>query len=338
MKKIAILLFVTLLTGSVGAVEKSHSGLTIHSSYNKERGSSIDVYYWYPIEAEHTDYVFGNSRVFDGIKARLNAKIAPGKFPVIALAHGGLRSSFTHTGWVASSLAREGYIVVVPKPPSSGETEPGQMIDELWFRPSDLSTSLTSLERIEMFNGSINQDDIFGVGFFLGGTSMLSLAGAKISFEKYKQSCSTDGINQDCSWFARNAIDLSSISGRYFSKNARDNRIKAVIAINPELTKTLAVEELERIRIPIRIIDLLGKTDHPLEPSASLESIPDFQSVVLDKTTAFSTFSRCTEKGKQILALENEADICNEPEEVSRKMNHQRIIKAILTALRTGNH
>jgi predicted dienelactone hydrolase len=53
-------------------------------------------------------------------------------------------------------------------------------VNELWLRPHDLSTTLTAIEQVAVLNVRVDANQIGVVGFFLGATSALSLAGAQI--------------------------------------------------------------------------------------------------------------------------------------------------------------
>lgn len=54
-----------------------------------------------------------------------------------------------------------------------------------------------------VWNGRIDPNRISVVGFALGGTAALSVAGAKLDAERYVQSCTADGSTEgpDCGWY-----------------------------------------------------------------------------------------------------------------------------------------
>jgi len=321
---------IVFLSFGVSAMEKSNAALTIKTVYHPERDRYIEIYYWYPTQEINSDYIFGNSKVFVGVKTKLDATITAGRFPVILLAHGGLRSSFTQSGWVASSLAAKGFIVALPKTPDFDDINANVIANELSLRPTDLLLSLSNLKVLPDFSNSVDHQHVFGVGFFLGGTSMLSLAGAQINVPEYKQSCNSKGINIDCDWFNKNDIDLNNTSVPFAFKNGLDNRLKSIVTFSPELTKTLDIESLKQVSIPVTVVDLVNKKKHPLQPAKSLNSIAQLTLQKLSSTSVYSAFSECTEIGKEILLSEGEGDICEENQQYSRQQNHQRIIEVIL--------
>jgi predicted dienelactone hydrolase len=91
----------------------------------------------------------------------------------------------------------------VAQPPAGNRLEPASASSELWLRPGDLSLSLSNIENNERLQGSADLDHVYGVGFFLGGTSMLSLAGAQFDPGLYQASCEQQGVN-----VVRNGEDL----------------------------------------------------------------------------------------------------------------------------------
>ena len=332
MNKITTLL-ITLLFFGFKAHAQMHSGLTIQTIYSEDRGKNIEIYYWYPTEEARYDHEFGNNRIFASIKATRDAKIYPGKHPVIALAHGGMRSSFTHSGWIAAALSKQGYIVVTPKPPQHNEIPPSQAVNELWLRPSDVRLGLSHLDNIPLLSQNADRDNIAGVGFFLGGTTMLTLAGGKISPDKYKASCKQNGVNIDCPWLLKNKVDLDNLTNNLFDKVQVDPRITSIVVINPELTKTLDTQSLADINSRTTLINLSANTNPTLEPAKAMMSIPKLQTIEIASATPFSAFSLCTEKGVKILSLEGEDEICHEIPNTARQDNHQRIVEEILEAL-----
>lgn len=332
MGKIIISLFVTLLSFEVSANEDKYSALTIKSVYSNDRNKFIDIYYWYPSSKRDTDFIFGNSKIFAAVATNFNAEIAPGKFPVVLLSHGGMRSSFTHSGWIASALAKAGYIVIVPKPPGVDEITPDLAVNEISLRAADLMLGLSNLENVNVLDRGSDKDNVMGVGFFLGGTSILTLSGIKLSPAKYKKSCDDDETNMDCGWLLSNNVYLTEVSDKKISDLKTDDRIKSIVVINPELTKTFSDATLEMVGIPVTVIDLSAENNPALKPSETILKIPKVQLREINSATAFSAFSMCTEQGERILSSDGGSEICEENAEGLRQENHKLIINEILSA------
>ena len=332
-KVLVIALFYSLLAFGVENNSDLNTALAIKTIYSPVREKPIDVYYWYPTQEENYNYRFGNNKIFHSINTVKNAKIAPGKHPIVILSHGGIKSSFTHTGWLASALTKNGYIVVAPKPPKHSEIKPSIAINELSYRPRDIALALSSIDSMDLINKNADLSKVHGVGFFLGGTSMLSLIGAKLDPKKYQESCNSEGINVDCGWLKKNNVDLMSIDSKSIPNIKIEQRLKSIVVINPELTKVFSYESLKNISRRVTVIDLLAETNVALKPAESISKIPGLSLVNIDSARAFSTFGICTKKGIHILALDGDDVICHEVKKINRKENHQTIIAEILFAL-----
>jgi predicted dienelactone hydrolase len=330
-----MLLAALFVVGSEAKAEM-HTGLTIKSLYSAERAKDVEISYWYPTQTASPATAFGNGKIFEPVDVVVDASIAPGKYPIVLLSHGGLRSSFSHVGWIASELSKKGYVVIAPKPPEPQTLTAVESVNELSLRPADLTLGLSSLEQIDLLKDNVATDKVSGVGFFMGGTAMLSLLGAKIDADKYRASCLDEGINVDCHWYQQSGVDLQKLSNQALSAPVANNRLISAVVINPELTKVLDESSLETITRDVAVIHLSGHKRSALTPANALSKIPNVQVNEISTASQFSAFSLCTPKGEKILTAEGEGEICLEPAASSRHENHQAILKAILMALPKG--
>ena len=333
MKIRIIVLFMLYITISLCANDKefTSSALIVKKVFSEDRKKNIEIYYWYPTKKTNSDFLYGHNKIFEGTKTNLNAKIIKGKFPIILLAHGGIRSSPYHSTWIASSLAKLGFIVAVPQIPKANELKANLATNELWLRPSDLSLSLSDLEKNSILKNSIDTNRVYGVGFFLGGTSMLSLAGANFDLDLYKTSCDNKGINIDCEWFKKNKVDLKNTEDRKLTTSMINKRIKSIVVINPELTKTLTTNSIKNLSIPVGILDIRANNHkYPeLDLADSIKNNPNIKISKIADSNIFSAFSICTKKGKIIFKDEQE-NICKDSEKSKREDIHKSIINKIV--------
>jgi predicted dienelactone hydrolase len=209
----------------------------------------------------------------------------------------------------------------------------------LWLRPGDLSLSLSNIENNERLQGSADLDHVYGVGFFLGGTSMLSLAGAQFDPGLYQASCEQQGVNVDCAWLRENDVDLATVPAEILQSIKRGERIKSVIAINPELTKAFKPSSFDGISVRATVLDIRGgSTDYPgLDLADSIQRIPGLSVHAIPDASLLSAFSLCTRKGAFILAAEGEENICQDPAGLKRAKIHQLIIDEIVMAIQRGS-
>lgn len=272
---------------------------------------NIDINIWYPAKGAGEMQFYGKNKVFEGVKVKPNVEVSDGKFPLILLSHGGLRASPTLSGWIASNLSSRGLIVVAVSTPFILENS----VYEPWLRANDLSKSLTILLNDPEFANHIDTHKVGALGFFLGGTSSLLLSGASLDPVRYRQSCNGEGVMLDCDFFDHNGIDLNKIKSTELWRSQQDDRVKAIISIDPELTTLLSIESLKAIKAPILVVNL-GKRNAiktELEASALALDVPMFTYRMMSDATPFSAFSQCTSMGAEILKESGEDEsICLE--------------------------
>lgn len=293
------LLAALLVVGSEAKADM-HTALTVKSLYSAERAKTVEIYYWYPTQTASPTTAFGNGKIFEPTDVVVDANITPGKFPVVLLSHGGLRSSFSHVGWIAAALSKQGYVVIAPKPPEPQTLTASESVNELSLRSADLTLGLSGLEKIDQLKQSVATDKVAGVGFFMGGTAMLSLLGAKIDADKYRASCLDEGINVDCHWYQQSGVDLQTVSNPVLSKPMADHRLTSAVVINPELTKVFDESSLETITGDVAVIHLSGHKRSALAPAKALSKIPNVQAKEISTASQFSAFSLCTPRGENL--------------------------------------
>jgi predicted dienelactone hydrolase len=75
--------------------------------------------------------------VFEGVEGPQDAPIADGPFPLILIAHGGIRAAPNHGNWLASDLAARGFVAAVVRGPTLGPRDADIAVHEIWRRPAD---------------------------------------------------------------------------------------------------------------------------------------------------------------------------------------------------------
>lgn len=300
--RLAVALGVSLV-GVVPASAAEPVGLRSLSAPAPERGAPIAVDLWYPAGTGGTAENHGASPLFEGVSVRRDADIATGRFPLVVLAHGGLRSNPNLASWIAAHLAGRGALVALPRSPAP-ETA-GEAPDEVRLRPGDLSAALDRIENDPALAAHLAAGKVGAVGFFLGGTSALALAGARLDPAAYRASCDPPARGPDCAWFAANGVDLSDRVTEAFGASHRDPRIRAVVAVAPELVGSLTRESLGAVDVPVTVIGLGA-------PAADRE-IPGARQLAFPEANVFTAFGRCTARALTLLAAEGEDDaICRD--------------------------
>lgn len=219
--------------------------------------------------------------------------------PLIVISHG-LGSDRSTYAYLAEHLASYGFAVAVPEHPGSSSrqlqalisgvanqvTSPTEFVD----RPLDIQYLLDTLDDLSQtdptFAGRVEVQHVGVIGQSLGGYTALALAGAPINFQQLLIDCTDDTLNLSLLLQCR-ALDLAQPI-----PNFRDERVKAVVAINPIGSSLLGPEGYGAIEIPVMIISSSADTVAPalpeqIRPYTWLQT-PEKYLVVLEGGTHFS--------------------------------------------------
>lgn len=180
--------------------------------------------------------------------------------PVIIFSHG-LASRPEDFSKRAEHLASHGYVVAAPQHPGSDLTRLQEMfegfyrnifsVDEFINRPLDISFVIDELEKRNQseFEGKLNLQEVGVYGHSFGGYTALAVAGAQIDFENLAKECAGEDWDPNLSLLLQcRALDLPRKA-----YNLRDERVKAVMAINPVNSSIFGVQGLSQIKIPVFI-------------------------------------------------------------------------------------
>lgn len=194
--------------------------------------------------------------------------------PVIVISHGvgGNRSQFAR---LASHLVSYGFVVVVPdhdtvSAASNTEASPsvtaqltqlGERVfgdldpREFVQRPLLVSAVLDELERLNtsdpMWMGRLDMNRVGMIGHSLGGYTSLALASGDLNQKQVKRTCKDDEV------LATNLSLVLQCQAQELPRrlpSLEDERIKAVMALNPVASAVLGEKQLEDIDVPVMIV------------------------------------------------------------------------------------
>lgn len=179
------------------------------------------------------------------------------KIPVVIISHG-LSSRPEDFARRAIHLASYGYVVAMPQHPGSdiiqtenflaGLTRQIFLTNEFIDRPLDISYTIDELEKLNRteFQGKLDLNNVGIFGHSFGAYGALSVAGATLNFDRLESSCSLGIGNFNTSLLLQcRALNLPRKDYQF-----RDERIKAVFAINPVNAAILGQKGLSQITIP----------------------------------------------------------------------------------------
>lgn len=204
--------------------------------------------------------------------------------PLIVFSHG-LGSVRTDMRYLAEHLASHGYVVAALEHPGSNEAHVKQALQlkaplleaqEFLNRPKDISFILDRLETLNQargfLQGKLAPERVMVIGYSLGGTTALSIAGAQMQLDQLKQRCPGDvlafslGENAQC--FAK-----SLPKDRY---QLRDPRVKGAIAFSPVTSLLFGETGMSQVAVPTLITAASADKTAPAltEQIVSFDKIP----------------------------------------------------------------
>lgn len=218
------------------------------------------------------------------------------RLPLVIISHGLGSDRQTYT-YLARHLASHGFAVAVPEHPGSNARQlqdlaagftrdispPREFID----RPLDIQFLLDRLT--QMYGDRINWQQVGAIGQSFGGYTALALAGAELNFPQLEYRCQKQHYSLNLSLLLQ--CPAQTLARQDYSLH--DDRIKAVIAINPITSSIFGDAGVSAIQIPTAIVTGSADTvapalDEQILPFTALTA-PHKYLILLRGGTHFST-------------------------------------------------
>jgi predicted dienelactone hydrolase len=279
-------------------------GVTTREYEDARRGRKLNTTIWYPAVPCTEEEIIWWDGIFPGHGAwEAPLKEASRPFPVVLLSHGS-GGDGPNLAWLAEGLVARGYVVVAVDHPGDrfGDVSQDARL-AAWRRALDLSLVLSRLLVDPTFGRRIDRRRIGAAGHSSGAFTVLQLAGARFRPEHLLEYCAGPRAGPDCALIA--GADLPDIPDRWeASKQYRDRRVHAVLALAPVLGPGVTSRSLRQITIPTDIV--ASKTDElvPFELNAARYArlIPHAHLTVVPDAGHFVFMPVCTEAGRFIAA------------------------------------
>lgn len=298
---------------------------------------------WYPAGIGGETLTIGENAVFEGVPARKGAAIGAGHHPLILVSHG-LGGRFATIGWLSAGLAERGAVVVSVNHPKSTtwDVDLRQAVHH-WTRVQDLKSALDHALTDATWGRSIDQSRIAAVGFSFGGWTALSMGGVTGDLEGYVKYCERLGDRKpDCRDLARAGVDLHSLDPGPWDASYQDERISAVVAIDPGLHHGLDAGDVADLVDDVLLIglgtgsDRSAATDFGPSGSGFSSLLPRATEEIVAPAWHFSALPTCKPRGAAILREEGDDPVCDDPVGTDRAAVHRRIVSLIAVHLGLG--
>jgi predicted dienelactone hydrolase len=351
----ALLIALSLCTAATAAIAAEPVGVRTISVVTQDYPRPLAVTIWYPSKGDGQMDKPNYDKIFETGPAAVNATIREGRFPLVLLSHGS-GSRAEGMGWIAAELANAGYIVAGPNHPgtTSGDSTPAAT-PKIWDRVQDISVLITALSADKNWTTSIDPNRIGILGFSLGGSTAMELAGARGDLSAYMRYCDENPAMMDCTWFAGGRgyaggeqvdvapLKLADIDRTRFDQQNRDARITSVIAVDPGLATTFQKTSLAGIDVPVTLINLGSPGQVPMAVLSDqlAQDIPGASYLQVEGADHFSFLPVCKPGAADFLKSVGELDpICEETKRPRADIHAELsrlIVEAFGKTLQAGN-
>ncbi|WP_254174810.1 alpha/beta hydrolase [Planktothrix pseudagardhii] len=201
--------------------------------------------------------------------------------PVIVISHG-LGSDRTTFKYLAEHLASHGYFVAVPEHLETSANGLANFLagnapppgPEVFInRPLDITSVLNLLEqkaKNSEFPSPLLLNNVGVLGQSYGGYTALAVGGAGFNTRKINQECA-ESVNRQLTLNISILLQCQASSVANEGQNLKDERVKAIIAINPITSVVFGQEGMSQIKIPILMI---GGSDDYIAPAVPEQIYP----------------------------------------------------------------
>lgn len=305
---------------------------------SKERGSDLAVTIWYPADAGGKPVTLGESVFFMGTDAMLEAPISRGRYPLILLSHGaGLGGTPQAMSWIATPLAKQGFIVAAPTHPgNAGANRSAAETMKLWLRPACITATLDAIEKDALFKNSLEADRVGALGLSAGGNTVLALVGARIDPVRLASYCDTDTLNPSlCGWVRQSGVDLHAMDMKLASRNNEDKRIQFAMAIDPAPVDVFQASTFSEVSIPVEIVNLgqSGTIPRTVLASGIAKAIAQGTYSTIEDASHYSMFGECKPGAAEIADSEQVGDpICSDGGGQPRLEIHKQLLNMVTEA------
>lgn len=291
---------------------------------------------WYPAGTGGEGRQVGENAVFIGVPVLEGAAAAEGRHPVVLLSHG-LGGRFETNAWLSAGLAARGVIVLSVNHPKS--TWPDFDLRQAWnhwTRAQDLRGALDWLLDDPHWMSRVDETRIAAIGYSYGGWTVLSMGGATGNLAGFAAICDSFGERDDvCRLLAQAGIEIATMDADRWNASYKDERIKAIVAIDPGLHYGLDAGNVTSLVDDVLLIglgtgaDRLPATDFGPAGSRFSALLPRATSLLLAPARHFTALQICKPEGAAILREEGDDPVCDDPEGADRGAVHRRILQAM---------
>lgn len=300
------------------------------------RARPVAAALWYPAAGPSYRGKIGDGPIFAPSTVFMAPAVAEGRHPLVLLSHGSGGNAET-LGWLAEGLVARGAIVLAVNHPgsTSGDSSARRSLD-LGARAADLDAALEAVLADPDFAPFVDTDRIGAVGFSLGGSTALGLAGVRFDGKVQAERCAKVPEAADCGFFRRGGADFATAPG--FGADTRNPMVGRVVAIDPGFGGSATTESLSAVNIPVHLVNLgtdtrLAAVDVGPAGNGLSGRMKAATYSVIAPASHFTFLAPCKPGAEAMLEEEGEDPICTDPKGADRVKIHAALVADIASAL-----
>lgn len=292
----------------------------------------LDVAIWYPTAAAVAPILIGDNAALVGEAVQDGAPLAAGTHRLVLLSHG-YGGNWSNQAWLATALARHGYVVAAPNHPgtTSRDLHPARV--PLAARPRDLSRVIDFLASDAAWKGRVETGKVAAIGHSLGGWTVIALGGGRFDPARFDADCKEHGALAAC----RVGREMGKAVRPVSDWDVDDARIGAVVTLDLGLARGFDPDSLARFRVPVLVIAAGGDGEGipaELESGYLIGHLPPAttRSLVIAGAAHFSFLPFCKPGAVALLEADQTGDgvICRDGAPGSRAAVHAETIAQVL--------
>ena len=269
--------------------------------------------------------------------AALDGETAGGKFPLVVMSHAAFGAARNYS-WIAEHLARCGYIVAGVSHFGESFVYGPQTIDPAyalkpWLRPQDCSFALSFLTTRSKLKDAVDSTRIGALGHSSGGATAIALGGGLFDpLGMHRYCVSEEGRRDKGCDYARSGASSPPEPMPEPPADAltshRDDRIRAIVALDPALGPGHDEAGLSSVEVPVHIVGSVQNDFLPFDHNAGRYArlMPNAALTRLNHGEGHFVFLNECESD----TAANGVPICRDRENVHRESVHEHLGKVIL--------
>jgi predicted dienelactone hydrolase len=256
---------------------------------------------------------------------------------VAIISHGAFGSP-REMNWLGYALASQGWVVAGVAHFGESWVYGAENIDpssamRFWQRPQDVSFAIDSLSEEGLFNTPLKTDKVIMLGHSSGGFTSLAMAGANLEAGKSEAYCVSEKAKDDKGCDYGQQSKRKPMSEEMLKKigllqeQMRDERVVAVIALDPALGHAVSEQSLESIKVPALV---LGSVENDFLPYAAhskyyADHIQSANLVGIEQGAGHFVYIDKCDSDREVKGV----SLCKDREGVDRKAIQKQILEYV---------